>query len=344
LIPGCPWFFPEQSLEPPGGEFASARKGKSMSKPRTVFFGIDISKEHLDLHQLPQDRAARFEVNSEGISKLITYLKRRKPALIVMEATGGYETNFAAEMVSAKLNVAVVNPRQVRNFARALGILAKTDSIDAHVLARFAQEVRPEPRPLPDKQELALKALVKRRRQLVEMLVAEKNRLSRVSSVKVRDSLNRSIEFIKQQVDELDDQIKNAVQCSPAWREKDNLLQSVPGIGAKTFHNLLALLPELGKLNRRQIASLVGVAPMNRDSGTFRGRRMIAGGRKAVRNTLYMATIAAARFNPTIKAFYIRLRNSGKKAKVALAACMRKLLIILNTILKNQQQFKQSFA
>ena len=315
-----------------------------MAKAKTSFFGIDISKDYLDLHQLPLNRAAQFEASPEGISRLTTYLKRRKPFLIVMEATGGYETQLAAELVAAKLNVAVVNPRQVRDFARALGILAKTDSIDARVLARFAQDVRPEPRPLPDEQELALKALVMRRRQLVDILVAEKNRLSRASSRKVKASLQQTIQFIKQQIAELEDQIKNAVKSSPVWREKDNLLQSVPGIGAKTSHTLLALLPELGKLNRRQIASLVGVAPMNRDSGTFRGRRMVTGGRKPVRNALYMATIAAIRFNPEIQLFFLRLTKTGKKAKVALTACMRKLLIILNSIVKYQQPYKQSLA
>lgn len=315
-----------------------------MPKSRLVYFGIDISKDHLDLHQLPQDRAARFEANPEGIGKLITYLKRRKPTLIVIEATGGYETRIAAELAAAKLNVAVVNPRQVRNFARALGILAKTDSIDARVLARFAQDVRPEPRPLPDEQELALKALVKRRRQLVEMLVAEKNRLNRVTSKTVRENLKQTIEFLNQRIADLDKQIAETVKNSPVWREKDNLMQSVPGIGAKTSHTLMALLPELGKLNRRQIASLVGVAPLNRDSGKFRGRRMISGGRKSVRNALYMGTLAAIRCNPMISSFYLRLRQDGKEFKVAITACMRKLLIILNAMLKNHIAFKQSLA
>lgn len=315
-----------------------------MPKSRLVYFGIDISKDHLDLHQLPQDRAARFEANPEGIGKLITYLKRRKPTLIVIEATGGYETRIAAELAAAKLNVAVVNPRQVRNFARALGILAKTDSIDARVLARFAQDVRPEPRPLPDEQELALKAFVKRRRQLVEMLVAEKNRLNRITSKTVRENLKQTIEFLNQRIADLDKQIAETVKNSPVWREKDNLMQSVPGIGAKTSHTLMALLPELGKLNRRQIASLVGVAPLNRDSGKFRGRRMISGGRKPVRNALYMATLAAIKCNPMISSFYLRLRQDGKEFKVAITACMRKLLIILNAMLKNHITFKQSLA
>jgi len=309
-----------------------------------VYVGLDISKDHLDLHQLPQDRAARFESNPEGISKLITYLKRRKPTLIVIEATGGYETQLAAELVSAKLNVAVVNPFQVRSYAKALGKLAKTDAIDAQVLARFAQDIKPEPRTLPDEQELELKALIMRRRQLVEMLVAEKNRLHRASSTQVKQSLQRMLNTIQQQIDQLDKQIKNSVQNSPIWREKDNLLRSVPGISDKTAHTLLALLPELGKLNRRQIASLVGVAPMNRDSGLYRGKRKIYGGRKSVRNALYMATVAAIRCNPLIKPFYDRLRQNGKEFKVALTACMRKLLVIINSMIKKNIAFKQSFA
>jgi len=309
-----------------------------------AYIGIDISKDHLDLHQLPQDRAARFEANPEGISKLITYLKRRKPTLIVIEATGGYESQLAAELVTAKQNVAVVNPFQVRSYAKALGIIAKTDSIDAKVLARFAQDVKPQPRPLPNEQELELKALIMRRRQLVEMLVAEKNRFHRASSTQVKQSLQRMVNTIQLQIDQLDKQIKSSVQNSPIWREKDNLLRSVPGISNKTSNTLLALLPELGKLNRRQIASLVGVAPMNRDSGLYRGKRKIYGGRKSVRNALYMATVTAIRFNPLIKSFYERLTSSGKEFKVALTACMRKLLVIINSMMKKNTAFKQSFA
>jgi transposase len=236
--------------------------------------------------------------------------------------------------------VAVVNPRQVRNFARALGILAKTDAIDAAVLARFAQDVRPENRQLPNSEEQTLKAYVARRRQLMDILVAEKNRLSRANSKSIIDNLKSTINFIQSKIDALDSEINSTIQNSPIWRAKDDLLKSVPGIGDKTACALLAQLPELGKLNRRQIAALVGVAPMNRDSGALRGKRMIAGGRKHVRNALYMATTAARRFNPTIKSFYLRLRASGKSYKVALTACMRKLIVILNAMMKNQAHFK----
>ena len=314
-----------------------------MSKVKS-YVGIDIAKDHLDLHQLPQDGTAHFETNPEGISKLVTYLKRRKPALIVIEATGGYETQLAAELVTAKLNIAVVNPFQVRSYAKALGILAKPDAIDAKVLARFAQDVRPEPRPLPDEQQMELKALVMRRRQLTEMLIAEKNRLNRTVSKRVKESLKSSLESIQKQIDQLDDQTKEEVRKTPAWREKDDLLRSVPGINHITSHMLLAQLPELGKLNRRQIAKLVGVAPMNRDSGLYKGKRMIYGGRKHVRKALYMATVAAIRWNPPIENYFLHLRNQGKSFKVALVACMRKLLIIINSMIKHNITFKQSFA
>lgn len=313
-----------------------------MKKPS--YIGLDISKSFIDLHQLPQERNARFEYGQEGLSQLVTFLKRRKPALIVMEATGGYEILVAAELSAAGLSVAVVNPRQVRNFARALGKLAKTDTIDAAVLARFAQDIRPEARKLPGPEEQALKASVARRRQLVDMLVAEKNRLSRATSKSVIDSHESTINFIQSKIDDLDKQIHSTIQNSPLWKVKDDLLKSVPGIGDKTSCTLLAQLPELGRLNRRQIAALAGLAPMNRDSGTLRGKRVISGGRKPVRNALYMATTAARRFNPTIKAFYLRLRAAGKSYKVALVACMRKLLVILNTMLKNQTAFNQGFA
>jgi len=308
------------------------------------YIGLDISKSFIDLHLLPQERDARFEHSTEGIAKLVTFLKRRKPTLIVIEATGGYESKVAAELAAAKFSVAVVNPRQVRNYARALGKLAKTDAIDANVIARFAQDVRPEARKLPDTKELALKAYVARRRQLVDMLVAEKNRRARAASKSITENIDSTINFIQSKIDALDKDIDSTIQNSPVWRAKDDLLKSVPGIGDKTSSALLAQLPELGRLNRRQIAALVGVAPMNRDSGALRGKRMIAGGRKSVRNALFMATTAARRFNPTIKKFYLRLRNAGKSYKVALTACMRKLIVILNAMIKTQIPFKQALV
>lgn len=313
-----------------------------MTKPKYV--GIDIAKDHLDLFQLPQETAARFDYDNYGLRKIATYLKRRRPTLIVMEASGGYETRLAAELAAAGLPVAVVNPAQVRNYAKALGILAKTDALDSKVLARFAQDTKPEAGRLPEPEERALKALVKRRRQLSDMLVAEKNRLQRLESVSVKGSLEESIRFIKAQLKEFDDEIKTSIRNSPAWREKDDLLQSMPGVGPTTSHTLLAALPELGQLNRRQIASLIGVAPMNRDSGAFRGHRMIAGGRKSVRNALYMAALVASQCNPEIKSFYLRLVKAGKKKKVALTACMRKMIVILNTMMKYQQPYRTNLT
>jgi transposase len=313
-----------------------------MTKPKYV--GIDIAKDNLDLYQLPQETAARFDYNDQGLRKLVTYLKRRRPTLIVMEATGGYETRIAAELTAARLAVAVVNPVQVRSYAKAVGVLAKTDAIDARVLARFARDTKPDVRRLPDLEERALKALVHRRRQLTDMLVAEKNRLQRADSSRVKNSINESIRFIKKQLRELDEQIKTSIRNSPAWREKDDLLQSMPGIGSTTSQILMASLPELGRLNRRQIASLVGVAPMNRDSGAFRGKRMIAGGRKSVRNALYMAALVACKHNPEIKTFYLRLTSSGKNKKVAITACMRKMIVILNTMMKYQQPYRTNLA
>lgn len=313
-----------------------------MIKPK--YFGLDISKDHLDLHQLPQERAARFAYNDEDLPKLVTYLKRRRPALIVMEATGGYEHRVSAVLAAAGLPVAIVNPAQVRHYAKAMGVLAKTDSIDARVLARFAQDVKPEPRKLPEEQERALKALVHRRRQLTDMLVAEKNRLHRAQAGKVKDSLLETIRFIEKQLKELDDQIKTAIGNSPDWQEKVNLLQSVPGIGPNTSSALLALMPELGQVNRRQIASLIGLAPINRDSGQYKGKRKIIGGRKSARISVYMATVVAIRFNPSIRAYYQRLLAKGKTPKVALVACMRKLVIMLNSILKTKEPYRPVLA
>ena len=313
-----------------------------MIKPK--YFGLDISKDSLDLHQLPQDQAAWFAYNDDDLPKLVTYLKRRRPALIVMEATGGYEYRVSAELAAAGLPVSIVNPAQVRHYAKAMGVLAKTDLIDAKVLARFAQDTKPEPRELPGPQEQALKALVMRRRQLNDMLVAEKNRVKRTSSDDVKDSLNEHIKFIEKQIKELDEQIKSSIDSNPTWRQKDKLLQSVPGIGFKTSSTLLALMPELGQINRQQIAGLLGVAPMNRDSGAYRGKRMIIGGRRFPRNAIYMSVIVAINHNPQIRAYYLRLRKNGKSAKVALTACMRKLVIMLNSILKSGEPYRPLFT
>ena len=250
---------------------------------------------------------------------------------------------MAAALASAGLPVAIVNPRQVRDFARATGVLAKTDRIDATTLALFAERIRPEVRPLPDAVAEELTALVTRRRQILEMLLSERNRL-RLASAAVRRGIEKHIRWLEHQLQDTDQDLERRVQASPLWRAKDDLLRSVPGIGPTTARTLLAELPELGRLDRREIAALVGVAPFNRDSGTLRGRRVIWGGRAAVRRTLYMATLAATRCNPLLRAFYLRLRERGKPAKLALVACMRKLLTILNAMLRDQQPWRPELA
>ena len=268
---------------------------------------------------------------------LVRRLKELRPKLIVLEATGGLERRAVAALAGARLPVVAVNPRQVRDFARATGQLAKTDSIDAAVLALFAERIRPELRPLKDADALELEALVVRRRQVVDMITAEKNRLSAAPpSKRVRTAIGRTIEWLQKQLEDSDRDLDSAVKKSPVWREKDKLLRSVKGVGRVLSRVLLSMLPELGTLPHKQIAALVGVAPLNRDSGKHRGRRIIWGGRAQVRQVLYMATMAAARFNPVIRAFHSRLIAAGKLPKVALVACMRKLLTILNAILASK--------
>ena len=255
-----------------------------------------------------------------------------EPCGVVLEATGGYEMLVAGELELAGLPVSLVNPRQVRSFARATGRLAKTDAIDAQVLAQFAEAIKPPVRPLPDQETRELRALVDRRRQLLGMVTSERNRL-RNASRRVRPLIQEHIQWLKQQVDDLDKDISELIRSSPVWRAQEDLLCSVPGVGPVLSSTLLTHLPELGSLNRGQVAALVGVAPLNRDSGAFRGKRSIWGGRAAVRSALYMAALVATRHNPVIKAFYQRLRAAGKAKKVALTACMRKLLLILNCML-----------
>jgi transposase len=266
---------------------------------------------------------------------VLSCLEKLNPTLVVLEATGGIEMPVAATLAVAGIPIAVVNPRQVRDFARATGRLAKTDSIDAKVLALFAAAVRPQVRPLPDANEQELGDILSRRRQLVEMITAEKNRLRSARSKAVRTHIQAHITWLETELANIDSDLKRIIRESPVWREKDDLLKSVPGVGPVLSTTLLADLPELGTLNRRQIASLVGVAPFNRDSGKLRGKRMIWGGRAAVRTVLYMSTLVATRRNPVIRVFYQRLCAAGKAKKVALTACMRKLLTILNAMLKH---------
>jgi transposase len=298
------------------------------------FIGIDVAKAQLEFAGRPSGVTGAVPNADDGIDALVEQLQARAPTLIVLEATGGYEAAVVAALATAGLPVVVANPRQVRDFARATGQLAKTDAIDAQVLALFAERVRPVPRPLPDAAAQALDALLTRRRQLIGMLTAERNRLLIARSA-VRRDLQQHIRFLERRLREADDDLHSAVKASPVWRVKDDLLQSVPGVGRVVSLTLLAELPELGRVSHKEIAALVGVAPLNRDSGTLRGKRLVYGGRAPVRAALYMAALAASKWNPAIRAFYERLRATGKPAKVALTACMRKLLIILNAIARS---------
>ena len=308
-----------------------------------VFVGIDVSQDHLDVALAPSGEAWQVGNDEPGIGRLLARLTALRPQLIVLEATGRLELPAAAALGAAGLPVVVVNPRQSRDFARATGQLAKTDTLDARGLALFAERIRPAVRPLPDAAAQALADLVARRRQIVEMLVAEKNRLTRASKRVARD-IRRHIAFLENQLAELNNQLQEAIAASPLWLEKQELLMSTPGVGPTVAATLLANLPELGRLDRRQIAALVGVAPLNRDSGKYRGQRTIWGGRAQVRAPLYMAVLVAMRWNPIIKTFYRRLLAAGKKKKVALTACMRKLLTILNAMLKNKTAWQQKAA
>ncbi len=302
-----------------------------MTDQDVTYVGIDVSKQRFDAAALPGGET--MSATYADLNSLRAWLEKREPRIIVVEATGGYERELVGMLAVAGLPVVVVNPRQVRDFARATGRLAKTDAIDARVLAAFAEAIRPEPRPLRDEEAEALRQLVVRRRQLIEMRKAEANRLQGALAV-VRPNLERHIVWLDAEIDQADDDLDGMIRNSPAWRADDELLQSVPGVGPVLSRTLLAELPEIGTLDRRKIAALAGLAPFNRDSGKMRGTRAIWGGRGPVRTALYMATLTGVRFNPVLKAAYQRLRAAGKPAKVALVACMRKLLTILNAMLR----------
>jgi transposase len=308
-----------------------------------LFVGIDVAKAHLDVALGPAGAASRHPNDEAGIAAVLALLADSPPALIVLEASGALEVPLVAALAAAGLPVAVVNPLQARRFAQSTGRTAKTDALDARSLALFAERVRPEPRPLPDAAARELAALLSRRRQLIAMRVAEKNRLGTAEAV-VRADLEAHIAYLSRQVEETDRRLAAAVRASPAWREREQLLRGIPGIGPVASRTLLGELPELGTLGRRKIAALVGLAPMNRDSGTLRGRRMIVGGRAAVRSALYMAALAAVRHNPALKAFYGRLLASGKAKKVALAAAAHKLLTIADAILRSKRPWDPAKA
>jgi len=308
-----------------------------------IFVGIDVSKAQLDVEIRPTGEKESVANNKVGIKAVVNRLAKIKPTLIVLEATGGYERQVTRALASAELPVYVVNPRQVRDFAKATGQLAKTDSIDAGVLAHFAEAVRPQLRPLPDVVTLELRALTARRRQILEMIAAENNRLAMTSKA-VRKRIDAHVRWLEQELDRANQELDRAIEQSPIWKENDDLLRSAKGIGPVTSRTLLAELPELGTLDRKQISALVGVAPFNRDSGSLKGRRSIWGGRAPVRCALYMATLVATRRNSVIRDFYKRLLAKGKLFKVALVACMRKLLTILNSMIKHKTSWSETFS
>ena len=299
-----------------------------------TFVGIDVSKDSLEVALRPSNTVQSFTNDDEGIAQLIESLRPQQPALIVLEATGKYERPVARALAVEGLLFNIINPRQGRAFARATGVLAKTDRIDALLLARFAEVLQPEARSLKDEQTEALSDLVIRRRQIVEMITAEKNRLA-LATKRVRRDIQVHIRWMEKRLEDINDDIDELIRQSPLRREKDKLLQSVTGVGPVLASTILASLPELGTLNRKQIAALVGVAPFNRESGRYKGKQKIQGGRASVRNVLYMGTVAGIRSNPVLRSFYERLVAKGKPKKLALTACMRKLLVILNTMLKN---------
>lgn len=301
-----------------------------------MFVGIDVSKDRLDVCCRPVGEAFAIARDSEGLAALIARLQGERTQLIVLEATGGFEQVVAASLAGAGLPVVVINPRQIRDFARAMGRLAKNDRIDAEVIALFAERVQPELRPLPDEQARELDELVTRRRQVIEMMVAEGNRARRLQIKRVKKRVERHLAVLQKELSEIERELDDTIRNTPIWRETEELLTSVPGVGNTTAQAIIAEMPEIGTLDRRQIAALAGVAPFNRDSGTLRGRRMIAGGRSQLRSVLYMAALTASKHNPVIAAFYRRLLAAGKAKKTALIACMRKLLTILNAIVRDR--------
>jgi transposase len=301
-----------------------------------VFVGIDVSKDRLDVHVCPSGQAFVVRRDGKGLHELVERLRRVEPSLIAVEATGGFETVVAAAIAGAQLPLAVVNPAQVRHFAQAVGKRAKTDPIDAAVIARFAEAVKPEPRGLPDEAARLLAELVGRRTQIIEMLVAERQREKRASAERVRKSLARHIRMLEKELPEVDRDIDTMVRGSPVWREKEDLLITFPGVARIITRSVLAELPELGRLTRREIASLVGIAPFTRQSGKWKGKSMIGGGRPSVRSALYMAALSAIRCNPVMREFYQRLLARGKPKMVSLIAVARKVLTILNAMIRDK--------
>jgi transposase len=324
----------------PGPRRARIRQGragrrKESMEAKETYVGIDVSQANLDIAAYPSKQTWSLPNDNEGFERLIPLLRGLKPALVVLEATGGMEVPVVTELVAAGLPVVVVNPRQVRDFAKATGRLAKTDRLDAWVIAHFGAATRPEVRPLPDAHARAFSSIVARRRQIQDMITMEKNRLGS-SGVAVRQRIKAHISWLSEELEATNRELETSLKDCPVWKEKEDLLRSFKGVGKVTACTLIADLPELGTLNRKQISALVGVAPLNRDSGTLRGKRTVWGGRAKVRAALYMAALAATRLNPAIKSFYRRLCASGKPKKVALVACMHKMITTLNAMLRDR--------
>lgn len=305
-----------------------------------VVVGIDVSKAHLDVHVLPGAEAFRISRDAEGLDELVQRLQPLAPALVALEATGGLESMVAAGLWAAGLPVVVVNPAQVRAFATALGKRAKTDPIDAAVIAAFAVATNPEVRPLPDADARLLSDLLARRRHIIQMMVAERQRAQVLTAPRLQKSITRLLKALKRELDDLDKALDDAIQASPLWRQKEDLLRSVPGVGPTIARTLLALMPELGRLSRREIASLAGLSPFTRQSGQWRGKSFIGGGRGPVRAVLYMGALSASRYNPVLRDFYQRLLAKGKPKQVALVAVARRLLTILNAIMRDQKPWR----
>jgi transposase len=306
---------------------------------KEIFIGIDVSKDNLEVFVKPLGQRPAFAQTEDGLSLMIDFVQSFSPRLVVLEATGGLERAAVGALGAKGLPVVVINPRQIRDFAKAKGILAKTDKLDAEVIAEFAEAIRPEIRPLKPQETQELEALVTRRRQVVQMITAEKERLPTAVRATKKD-IEAHIQWLEKRRDKLNKDLERKIQNTPLWRAKDEILQSPKGVGPVLSHMLLAKMPELGTLNRKQAGKLVGVAPLNRDSGKFRGKRKVWGGRAEIRSVLYMATMSAIRSNPVIRVFYQRLIEAGKPHKVAITACMRKLLTILNAMVKNNTPWR----
>lgn len=319
-------------------------QGRVMDEQRTIFVGIDVSKDRLDVHLRPSGEAFHVARDTKGLEVLARRFGSLPVALVVLEATGGFEASVAAALAAAGLPLCIVNPRQIRDFARAMGRLAKTDTLDAEVIALFAERIRPPARPLPEPERSHFAELVSRRRQIIGMINMETNRRDQAVDKQLIRRLNRHITFLERELSELDGDIGQAIKASPVWCETEALLKSVPGIGDVTARTLLAQLPELGTIGRHQLAALVGIAPINRDSGVMRGRRSIAGGRTSVRGVLYMAALTTIRRGSPFRPFYERLTLRGRPRKVALVAVMRKLLVTLNAIVRNRTPWRSVMA